>query len=621
MKVVRKAPSLPRRPTPKSNRHHFEASPAINPRPSQNAMTERGPDNDGNGIFRMAEIEPSLEPPASQKGILGLTEPSSYTFEASAPRSLVHAYTALYETHRDDGKDHGDAHHRATREIQRRGWRKTKDGWKQVMPDLSDKINVAQGVEQPDGTYYIEGVPVFHPNAVKGIPFDADKIRTIIKNTNASIHAGGAKPGITEGHPSEMQSMIGKQLDTHGSAVNFRENPDKPGHTMCDLIDVEPDYFQRLKERKLPGLSAGFAKDCNDLNRRFGHVALLGGTSPALSHLPATEFFQSGNDLCFGADMEVFPKGKAMRSKKTKELFADVASAQDAYDAAEMAQESGDPTAEAKMGEAYAALCKKNEAYAASMASDAASAGGDMAGGDPMNGGGPVGNTVQDDSMPATVGNGAAAGQYGDVPPMDMPSGSTVSPQMPAQPMNFSATIEDIDFINHPEDAFAALIENGKQQEERSRWQERQLAEAHTALKAMALKNRMQDVREKWLGFSAKVETLRRDGRDIPDAKMIREEFTSFGDYKDPDKAIKLALKRYESLPKHRTPATVNRAEPVFAAGGADDGTGVLPNTRPANGQQRAAAKQVATRALGQSNADEVFAAAYEDIDWSEATK
>lgn len=569
----------------------------LNPRPSPNSMTERGPGGIGIGSFSPVEIEPSLAPPASHRSMTS-SSPSTFTFEASAPRSLVHAYTALYETHRDAGKDHGDAHHRATREIQRRGWRKTKDGWRQVMPDLTDKINVTEGIEQPDGTYFIEGVPVFHPNAVKGVPFDADKIRQIIKNTNASIHAGGTKPGITEGHPNEMQGVIGKQLDTHGAAVNFRENPDKPGHTMCDLIDVAPEYFQRLKERKLPGLSAGFAKDCNDLNRRFGHVALLGGTSPALSHLPATEFFQSGNDLCFSADMEVFPKGKSMRSKKSKELFANVMSAQDAYDAAEMAKEAGDPTADAKMAESWAAVCKNTEAYAASMAADS----GMNAGVDGM-GGGPIGNTVQDESTQPTVGNGAAAGEYGTVPPMEMPTASTVSPQAPQ--MNFSARIQNIDFVEHPEEMFAAYNDEFV----------RLSREVEAAKQAREITQRAAKARELWMNFSSQVESCRREGRvGIPDAKLIREEFESFADSRDPVKAANIAIRRYKSLPAQRTPATINNREPIFAApndNGNEALTGLPLAARPRN-------KTEILQALGNGADDEelMFAAVGEAMEW-----
>src|SRR5438132_12729643 len=86
----------------------------------------------------------------------------------------------------------------AQRMVQHQGWYKTGKGWEQLGPDVADKINLRVAEPQPNGKYLIRDVDVFYPNAVKGqnsdVMYDADKIRGIIKNTNASIGSGGQKP-------------------------------------------------------------------------------------------------------------------------------------------------------------------------------------------------------------------------------------------------------------------------------------------------------------------------------------------------------------------------------------------------------------------------------------------
>lgn len=533
--------------------------PPVDP-PANAMMGEHG--GDSVGTFRIPQITNSLM--------------SSTTFDASAPRPLVKAYHDEFQKHRDSGSTHEDAHHRAIRHTQRMGWFKGPKGWKKVLPDMQDKINVTQGVRQPDGTYYIECVPVFHPNAVKGAEhsFSEKDLDQIIANTNAAVHSGGSKPVLLEGHPDELQKAMGKQLDARGFPVNFRKNP-KTKMVECDFIRVDPEYWDRLKKQKLPSLSAGFAKDAHGLNRRFGHVALLGGTSPALSHLPTTEYFSaSGNCLCFAADTEVFPKGKSMLSSKKKDCFAALSSAKEAYDAAEKSKEMGQPDADARMTEAYTAYAAAEADYAAAMTGD-------------DEGTGPVGNTVQDTSAIPAMGNGDAAGTYGDMQTMPTPMGDAAMPPTPtAAGVGAGATGEDFaamkdvfaDPAGDPSVAFSAVVDELAAMKQQQTELRKLLAEANDA-------KRLLKSQELWRNYSAEIETLRRSGRQLPNNEIIREEFSSFGEFRDPTKAATLRLKAYRSLPAQSTPATVNGGQPVFSA---EDAHG---NHKPSASKQELASR------------------------------
>jgi len=544
-------------------------------------MQDRGSDGHGIGTLDMGNIKSSL------------------TFDASAPEPLLRLYYSSLHQHMDDGKEDEEAHARAIREIQRAGWFKGKNGWKQVLPDLRDKIKVIEGVRQPDGKYFIEGVPVFHPNNAKGVPFDVDKIRQRIKNTNAHIVAGGAKPVLIEGHPSDLQEMAGKQLDSCGHAINYREEDpvNKPGHVIADFIGVEPEYYKRMQEKKLPHLSAGFAKDAAGLGGRFGHVALLGGTSPGLSYLPAADYFSaSGNYICFSAEPEFFPERKNhMLSEKQKQCFAAMHSAKEAYDAAEVSNSVNEPGAAGKMAEAFTAMKKSCDEFAAAMGE----------------GGGPAGNVVQDEEAPATIGNGAAAGEYGNLTNAQMPNPATVSPAPESEmaPESFAAIVDRID-LNDPsqpnavEETFSALIKHGKRMENEIDILKKTNAE-------LVKSNRVARIREVSEQFHSKIGQFRREGRvGIPDAAGAKEDFDSIWDSADPIKAMNLILKRYERLPKAATPGTVNKGEPIFSAAG-DNGQNPLANTKPLPVANREPKRAAVTQSLtNQTDPDaEVFAA------------
>lgn len=278
----------------------------------------------------------------------------------NAPPDVVRLYNDALQHAIDKNQTKPEAQKYAMRQVQLAGWYRTSDGWKRVAPDVRDKVNVRQAVQQPDGRYFIPDVDVFYPNATKGaaLPFDASDIAGMVKNTNRMIAAGSQRPGLTEGHPHPLQSITGKQLDTFGFAVNWKKHPSKSGWARCDLIDVSPDAIHRLRDRKLTGLSAGIVQDAGELNRRFGHVAMLGGTTQSLSQLPVTEIYSVSNQVCFSADGTVPPRGQAHSTSKETTMPMDATQAKDMADcysalsAAHASFAAGEEGADAKLEEA-----------------------------------------------------------------------------------------------------------------------------------------------------------------------------------------------------------------------------------------------------------------------------
>jgi hypothetical protein len=509
--------------------------------------------------------------------VLNVPARTSARFDASAPHHLLNLYHGEKQGHLDRGLPEKDAHHRAIRTVQHMGWYKGRNGWSQVLPDLRKKINITEAVRQPDGNYFIEGIPCFYPNAVKGpeLAFSANDITNIIRNTNASIASGAPKPAIVEGHPNSDQGAIGIQLDSHGSAVNFREHPDKPGWVICDFIDVEPEYVRRLQARRLPSLSLGLAKDAKGLNRRFGHVALLGGTSQALSHLPATEVFSavSGTYLMFSADTEFFPQGTPMSKLNATQRAR--YEAYMAYDAAEKSCDMAEPGADAKLAEAYAAVCaSEGDAGAAGklgkpsanfdgMPPDAADTVPPMTDGNlPMAGDQPTGSPSYDDTMPAPD---TAPGTDGvDSSPGNMP----MSGDAPAY------AADGINYRTDPDLMFEALREDNRKLGNQLQQAIGHLTKLRTANSALVNK-------QAFMSFSAEIDALRKSGRTLPTNEILREQFDAcLTDSKDPKAAIARVLKGYKSLPASRTPATVNRGEAIFSA---QDSAG--PSAKGGNGK------------------------------------
>ena len=210
----------------------------------------------------------------------------------------------------------------AAKLVRNAGWYKTGGGeWKQLTPDLRNKINIRAGVKQPDGQYLIEDVDVFYPNRVKGDDphsnYTPERIRGFIDNTNRMINNGGQPPAVVREHPSPEKRANGIPSPASGHSFAFRESPRGGGMARCNLLISEPLY-KEWKDGKWIGLSAGFACDKAGSNMRFGHIALLGADMQALSNLPRVEVFEADNQLVFAADSSVFnPKGTSMPRQLT----------------------------------------------------------------------------------------------------------------------------------------------------------------------------------------------------------------------------------------------------------------------------------------------------------------
>jgi hypothetical protein len=212
-------------------------------------------------------------------------------------------------------------------EIALSGFVKTKDGWRRIHPDLRDKVNVRCAELQADGTYYVADVDIFKPNKAKGESgeYEVSDCLEAMKNTLAMIEAGGQMPSITLEHPSPLAKANDIAKPSYGCAVNFRESPRGAGWVRCDFKEIPANVMADWKAKKYTGMSAGLVADKRELkdksgnylkdangntlfaptNLRFGHVALLGGESQAISDLPMTQIFSAceGTDtVCFSAE-------------------------------------------------------------------------------------------------------------------------------------------------------------------------------------------------------------------------------------------------------------------------------------------------------------------------------
>ncbi len=178
--------------------------------------------------------------------------------------------------------------------------------WKQIGPDLRDKVNLRKAEKQPDGKYLVEDVDIFYPNAVKdGFDFsDPESVKEIIQNTRRGIESGGTPPGVAYEHPNKEAKANGIASEAHGVVVNIRESPRGDGWARGDF-KIDEDAYTKWKAGKFIGMSAGLNMDAGGKNLRFGHVALLGGEAPALNALPMTEIY-SANDasgvVCYSAE-------------------------------------------------------------------------------------------------------------------------------------------------------------------------------------------------------------------------------------------------------------------------------------------------------------------------------
>ena len=434
-------------------------------------------------------------------------------FDPTAPKEVVEIYNRAYAEHKPKG--HPEAHKRALRMVSLGGWYKGGKGWSQKHPDLTNKVAIREAVQQPDGRFVIENVPCFYPSAVKGkeSSHSADDINRYIQNTNRMIASGAQKPALVEGHPDPGAAMLGMQSDSLGSPVNWRAHPTRKGWAMCDLVDVVPEIVSRMKDRKITGLSVGLAKDANNLNKRFGHVALLGGTTQALSQLPATEVFAS--NLNFSADTETFPQGNPMKlNDKQKACFKAMKDCYDAYEAAEESEKVGEPGADEKVKEAFAACMAKKGEFDAAMSEDSEP-------GNPTNGS-PMEPNL---SAPANSANAAElSAPESDTPPDD----------------SEYAAITDAAIIADPLPPLQKMREFIQRQ--------------GRVLKAMLVQNRFRD-------FSAACDELRRTGRPVPAGNDLRTEFDlcfAARDIEKAEKALTYRLEQFKCLAPNRTAATVN---------------------------------------------------------------
>lgn len=199
----------------------------------------------------------------------------------------------------------GDA--AAIRQAYQAGYAMVKGKWSKIGPDLREKINLRKAEEQPDGTFNVYGVDIFQENTAKGeeYAYTAEDIESLIQNNQAAIEAGGTPPGITIEHPTKMASALGNPSKAHGRAINFRASPRGNGMIRCDIVRLSPDVASDWKTGRYLGLSAGMVQDADGINKRIGHVALLGGEAPALSNLPMTEIYsacEKDSAVCFSAE-------------------------------------------------------------------------------------------------------------------------------------------------------------------------------------------------------------------------------------------------------------------------------------------------------------------------------
>lgn len=231
----------------------------------------------------------------------------------NAPADVRRLYADAMDAGERKGQAKAEAKKFAIRQVQLAGWYRTLDGWKRIAPDVRDKVNIRQAHPQPDGRYLITDVDIFYPNATKGANWIlGDKaVEGFCKNTNRIITSGAQRPGLVEGHQHNAAKMLGVQQDSLGFAINFRPHPSKSGWARCDLVDVVPEAVERMRDRKVTGLSAEVAYDAGRLNGRFQRVSLLGGSIQSLSYLPVTEVYSVSNQLCFSADGTFPPRRQA----------------------------------------------------------------------------------------------------------------------------------------------------------------------------------------------------------------------------------------------------------------------------------------------------------------------
>lgn len=447
---------------------------------------------------------------------------------------------------------------KAIRAVRLAGWYRAPAGWKQLTKDLRDKVNVRQAVSQPDGTFAIYDVDVFYPNAVKGDTAESqyrpEDIESICQNTNRAINNGGQKPGLIEGHPNAFQKALGQQAACYGAAVNWRMSPRGRGWARCDLIDIQPEFVKKLIGRKLPGLSAYINLDGGGLNRRFGHVAALGGDIQALAHLPTHEIYSDDSQLCFSATPPKASRRKPVRNTmpftdQQKKAFEAVSHAYAACTAEE-------PGSDDKMKEAQ-------KMFAAAFPGGDAGGGGEDAGAEGQPGEGEAAPEFNADMpMPATGGDAGAtppppAGAEGGAAPTGAPQFSAET-KLPANPTlggngsqkqvhEFSAESISGQFIEDPATAFAATASTTESALQR-------IAQLESIL---AQRQRAEFAATSTANFRRGCEQLRAKGKVLPSQKELDAQFSRTFSAGNPVEAQKSLWSLLCAMPTGKTPATV----------------------------------------------------------------
>lgn len=225
----------------------------------------------------------------------------------TAPAEVANIYSLGVAHAVRKGMSGADADQFACKQLNVAHWFRKRDGtWTHLAKDTRDKVNFRDGEQQPDGTFMVRDVDVFYPNSVHAVmrngkptplTFSAADIREQISHTNAAIASGGQRPSLTIGHPTKEHP----QKPAVGSCINWRTSPKVKDGARVDLIGVDPTVFAAWKKGEWNGLSAGIADQADGVNR-FSHVALLGSSPQALSHLPQTIVYESENMVCYSIE-------------------------------------------------------------------------------------------------------------------------------------------------------------------------------------------------------------------------------------------------------------------------------------------------------------------------------
>lgn len=513
-------------------------------------------------------------------------------------------YEVAFQTAMEGGSDMDTAKKMAGRKMHEAGFYQTKDGWTRLGPDLRGKINVREAEAQDDGTYVIRDVDVFYPNAVKGgedvTTWTPERVGRAIENTNRAIEAGGQATAVTRGHVYPEQKALGISIPSLGKAINWRMSPRGEGWARCDLVNVDPEVVNDWKARKITGLSAGFVQDAG-LNERFGHIALLGGESQALSELPTTEVFSANGlaQLCYSAEVtEVAqmdfaakhaeddlpgPKTTVEMPEPNQEIVMDPAKAsslKSAYSGLSTAYaglEAGEPGAEEKVAEAHQALDSAVQAC----------------------GGAAPAQAPATPAPAAPAPSAHAAGYEGDEKPVDTENGAGYAGQAPQEtsylPEKPEGNLHDItatqtDVTPQPGKNFAA-------QPAGARAQVYSAAQVDQRFSALASENRELKIavaaltgRQMRNDFAAEVSKLTSDGHQI-DMEASLKMFDACDGDKNRVGALLGLLKTAPKSALTTPGATFGASEGGSPAGAAQQGQTFAAGGQPTGAQLNAAAQ------------------------------